>query len=62
MLKEFEKTAADALEELKKVRDLTGLEEFRIKYLSRKGKITELIKPGRQGACGIKAAGRQTGQ
>ena len=43
MLKEFEKTAADALEELKKVRDLTGLEDFRIKYLSRKGKITDLL-------------------
>ena len=43
MLKEFEKTAADALDDLKKVRDLPGLEDFRIKYLSRKGKITELL-------------------
>ena len=43
MLKEFEKTAAEALDDLKKVRDLAGLEEFRIKYLSRKGKITELL-------------------
>jgi phenylalanyl-tRNA synthetase alpha chain len=43
MLKEFEKTAAQALDELKKVRDLPGLEDFRIKYLSRKGKITELL-------------------
>jgi phenylalanyl-tRNA synthetase alpha chain len=43
MLKEFEKTAAEALDDLKKVRDLPGLEDFRIKYLSRKGKITELL-------------------
>lgn len=43
MLKEFEKTAADALEELKHIRDLARLEEFRIKYLSRKGKITDLL-------------------
>ncbi|MDO8302055.1 MAG: phenylalanine--tRNA ligase subunit alpha [Sedimentisphaerales bacterium] len=43
MLKEFETTAAEALDDLKKVRDLAGLEEFRIKYLSRNGKITELL-------------------
>jgi phenylalanyl-tRNA synthetase alpha chain len=43
MLKEFETTAAEALEDLKKVRDVAGLEEFRIKYLSRNGKITELL-------------------
>ena len=43
MLKEFETTAADALDDLKKVRDVAGLEEFRIKYLSRNGKITELL-------------------
>jgi phenylalanyl-tRNA synthetase alpha chain len=43
MLKEFEQTAQEALEDLKKVRDLPGLEDFRIKYLSRKGKITELL-------------------
>jgi phenylalanyl-tRNA synthetase alpha chain len=43
MLKEFEKIAGEALEELKKIRDLSGLEEFRIKYLSRKGKVTDLL-------------------
>jgi phenylalanyl-tRNA synthetase alpha chain len=43
MLKEFETTAAEALDDLKKVRDTAGLEEFRIKYLSRNGKITELL-------------------
>jgi phenylalanyl-tRNA synthetase alpha chain len=43
MLKEFEQTAQEALEDLRKVRDLPGLEDFRIKYLSRKGKITELL-------------------
>lgn len=43
MLKEFETTAAEALDDLKNVRDAAGLEEFRIKYLSRNGKITELL-------------------
>lgn len=43
MLKEFETTAAEALDDLKKVRDVAGLEEFRIKYLSRNGRITELL-------------------
>ena len=43
MLKEFETTAAEALDDLKKVRDMAGLEEFRIKYLSRNGRITELL-------------------
>jgi phenylalanyl-tRNA synthetase alpha chain len=43
MLKEFDKIAGEALEELKKIRDLSGLEEFRIKYLSRKGKVTDLL-------------------
>ena len=43
MLKEFETTAAEALDDLKNVRNVAGLEEFRIKYLSRNGKITELL-------------------
>lgn len=43
MLKELEKTAANALDDLKKVCNLAELENFRIKYLSRKGKITELL-------------------
>ncbi|MHC4790521.1 MAG: phenylalanine--tRNA ligase subunit alpha [Planctomycetota bacterium] len=43
MLEKFEKIGSDALDELKKVRDLTALENFRIKYIGRKGKITNMI-------------------
>ena len=43
MLEQFEKTGKDALADLKKVTDLTALEEFRIKYLSRKGQITRIL-------------------
>ena len=43
MLEQFEKTGSDALAELQKVTDLAALEDFRIKYLSRKGQITQLL-------------------
>ncbi len=43
MLEQLENTGRQALEELKKVRDSGGLEEFRIKYLSRKGQLTEML-------------------
>jgi len=43
MLEQFEKTGRDALAELQKVADLAVLEDFRIKYLSRKGQITRLL-------------------
>ena len=43
MLEQFEKTGKDALAELKKITDLAALEEFRIKYLGRKGQITQLL-------------------
>ncbi|MHC4580839.1 MAG: phenylalanine--tRNA ligase subunit alpha [Planctomycetota bacterium] len=43
MLEQFEKTGSDALAELQKVTDLAALEDFRIKYLSRKGRITQLL-------------------
>lgn len=43
MLEQFKKTGKEALEDLKKVSDLTSLEEFRIKYLSRKGQIIQLL-------------------
>jgi phenylalanyl-tRNA synthetase alpha chain len=43
MLEQFEKTGSDALAELQKVSDLAALEDFRIKYLSRKGQITQLL-------------------
>jgi phenylalanyl-tRNA synthetase alpha chain len=43
MLEQFEKTASDALAELKKVADEKALEQFRIKYLGRKGQITQML-------------------
>ncbi|MBN1804375.1 MAG: phenylalanine--tRNA ligase subunit alpha [Sedimentisphaerales bacterium] len=43
MLDEFKKTGKEALDDLKKVNDLASLEEFRIKYLSRKGRIIQLL-------------------
>jgi phenylalanyl-tRNA synthetase alpha chain len=43
MLDQLEKTGKEALEDLKKVGDLDSLEQFRIKYLSRKGRITQLL-------------------
>ncbi|MHC4331241.1 MAG: phenylalanine--tRNA ligase subunit alpha [Planctomycetota bacterium] len=43
MLEQFEKTGNDALAELQQVTDLTALEEFRIKYLGRKGRVTQLL-------------------
>jgi phenylalanyl-tRNA synthetase alpha chain len=43
MLEQFEKIGKDALAELKKVTDLTVLEEFRIKYLGRKGQVTQML-------------------
>jgi phenylalanyl-tRNA synthetase alpha chain len=43
MLEKFEKIGEDAIADLKEVRDLKGLEEFRIKYLSRKGIVTEML-------------------
>jgi phenylalanyl-tRNA synthetase alpha chain len=43
MLEQFEKTGKDAISALKEVKDLAGLEEFRIKYLSRKGHVTCML-------------------
>jgi phenylalanyl-tRNA synthetase alpha chain len=43
MLEQFEKTGKDALAHLQKVTDLKALEDFRIKYLGRKGLITEML-------------------
>jgi phenylalanyl-tRNA synthetase alpha chain len=43
MLEQFEKTGVQALAELQKVADLAALEEFRIKYLSRKGQVTQML-------------------
>lgn len=43
MLEQFEKNGQQALVELQKVTDLAALEEFRIKYLGRKGQITQML-------------------
>jgi phenylalanyl-tRNA synthetase alpha chain len=43
MLEQFEQIGKQALEDLTKVRDLKALEEFRIKYLSRKGLIMQML-------------------
>ena len=43
MLEQFKKIGKDALADLKKVADLTALEDFRIKYLGRKGQITQML-------------------
>ena len=43
MLEQFEKIGEDALADLKKVTDPAALEEFRIKYLGRKGQITQML-------------------
>jgi phenylalanyl-tRNA synthetase alpha chain len=43
MLDQFEKTGEQALAELQKVADLAALEEFRIKYLGRKGQVTQML-------------------
>jgi phenylalanyl-tRNA synthetase alpha chain len=43
MLEQFEKIGNDALNDLKKVTDLDSLEQFRIKYLARKGRISQML-------------------
>lgn len=43
MLEQFEKTGKDALKALSQVKDLKGIEEFRIKYLGRKGLIPQML-------------------
>ncbi len=43
MLEQFEKIGKDAIARLKEITDLKTLEDFRIKYLGRKGLITEML-------------------
>lgn len=43
MLEQFKQTGKEALADLKKVTDLRTLEEFRIKYLGRKGQIIRML-------------------
>jgi len=49
MLEQFEKIGKEALAELKQIMDLARLEEFRIKYLGRKGLVTDILS--RIGKC-----------
>ena len=43
MLTDIENIGASALEELQKIDDLDALEKYRVKYLGRKGQITQLL-------------------
>ncbi len=43
MLEQFEKIGKEALADMKEIRDLKSLEEFRIKYLGRKGQVTRML-------------------
>jgi len=43
MLEQFEKIGKDALTALKEISDMAALEDFRIKYLGRKGQITQML-------------------
>ena len=43
MLENFKKTGAEALDALKKVKSPEQLEEFRIKWLGRKGEVTQML-------------------
>jgi len=44
MLEELEKIGKESLEQLERVCSLAELEDFRIKYLGRKGKVTEMTR------------------
>ena len=43
MLEQFEKIGKDTLVDLGNVSELAGLEKFRIKYLGRKGQVTQML-------------------
>jgi phenylalanyl-tRNA synthetase alpha chain len=43
MLDKFKKIGSDALSALKAVKDPAGLEKFRVKYLGRKGDVTQML-------------------
>ena len=43
MLEQFEKIGKEAISDLKKVTDLDSLEQFRIKYLGRKGLVIQML-------------------
>jgi len=43
MLEQFEKIGKEAISDLKKITDLDSLEQFRIKYLGRKGLVIQML-------------------
>ena len=43
MLEQFEKIGKEAISDLKNVSDLDSLEQFRIKYLGRKGLVIQML-------------------
>jgi len=43
MLDEFKQIGKEALEDLRKVQDLESLEQWRITYISRKGRVTQML-------------------
>ena len=43
MLQEFEKIGKNALEELAQINDAGSLEAFRVKYIGRKGQVTQML-------------------
>ena len=43
MLKQFQKIGEEALAELEQVEDSASMEQFRIKYLGRKGQIIQML-------------------
>ncbi|MBN2456768.1 MAG: hypothetical protein JXB29_09590, partial [Sedimentisphaerales bacterium] len=43
MLEQFEKIGKEALDDLRNVSDLESLEQFRIKYLGRKGLVMQML-------------------
>jgi phenylalanyl-tRNA synthetase alpha chain len=51
MLEELEKMGREALEQLADISSLRELEQFRIQYLARKGRVTELVR--RVGHCPV---------
>ncbi|UCE99064.1 MAG: phenylalanine--tRNA ligase subunit alpha [Planctomycetota bacterium] len=43
MLEQLKKTGKDAIAILKEISDMAALEDFRIKYLARKGRVTQML-------------------
>ncbi len=59
MLDDFKKIGKEALEALKDIHEAAGLEEFRVKYLGRKGKISGMLSQIGKLAAGHRKKGGQ---